>query len=125
MAPEGGKLESRWAGYHLHYYACGASAFASKFRRLRGHPDTWASGAPLEPQQRVWRDLANAAAFGDAEIASYYDANVCFDEAEVRRLLSPKRFGLLPAPRALVEVTAVRDALHGLAGRSEPPQMTR
>lgn len=114
MAPDGGPLKSRWAGQHLHYYACGASAFATKFRRLRGHPDTWASGAPLEPQQRVWRDLANAAGFGDAELLGYYDSHVRFGEPEVKRLLSPKRFGFLPAAPALVEVTAVRDALRSL-----------
>lgn len=116
MAPDGGRLESMWAGNHLHYYACGVSAFATKLRRLRGHPDTWASGAPLEPQQRLWRDLANAAGFSDAELASYYDSCVRFGEPEVQRLLAPRRFGVLPAPPAVVEVTAVRDALRGLTG---------
>jgi hypothetical protein len=114
MAPDGGRLESQWAGHHLHYYACGASVFADKFRRLRGHPDTWASGAPLEPHQRLWRDLASAATFSDAELVSYYDDSVRFSEPDVERLLRPRRFGLLPAPPAVVEVTAVREALRGL-----------
>jgi hypothetical protein len=116
MAPDGGKLESQWAGSHLHYYACGAAAFAAKLRRLRGHPDTWASGAPLEPHQRLWRDLANAAGLAAAELARYYDDCVRFSEPDVERLLAPRRFGFLPAPPAVVEVTAVREALSSLRG---------
>ncbi len=97
-------------GALLHYYSNGVSDFVRKHRALPSF-DRYASGAPVEAHKIVWRRMAQDPAWTEARLRDYYERHIVYPPAEIRRLRATRRFGFWPVEPAIVEVTAVRDAL--------------
>jgi hypothetical protein len=61
---------------------------------------------------RLWRELAHNADFSEDALRDYFARFVLFSADEVARLRRRgRRFGLFPVEAAIIEITAVRDAL--------------
>ena len=110
-AADGSELATERRGCLLHYWAHGFSDFRRK-HRLTGPLSTYPTGPPVAAHVRLWRELAHNADFSEDALRDYFARFVLFSADEVARLRRRgRRFGLFPVEAAIIEITAVRDAL--------------
>jgi Glycosyl transferase family 2 len=107
----GSELQQVRSGYLAHYYGYNARDFWDKFRALTTAGDRYPLGGRVERRVRVWRDMTRDPRFSEADLADYYERWIRFKDDEIARLSRTRRFGLFPVEPAIIEVTAVREAL--------------
>ncbi len=117
-APGGKKLRTVERGDLLHFYAPDFETFLQKFRIMKDHPDRHVDGRTVVLQKRLWRDVVNRSGMTDDQLRDYFATWVMFDDKQIQRLRSPRRYVRRRKP-ALVEVTSAAEALKKI--ESEDP----
>jgi len=100
---EGSKVKSINQGYILHYHSYDFNDFIKKFKNFEYRPDTFLSGNAVEDIKLLWRDVVNHPGFSQKELEDYYRNNVMFNEEEIRKLLKPRHYLLIPRKQAVLE----------------------
>lgn len=67
------------AGCLLHYNNFSARKFVMKYRQSAMHPDTYASGFPVDPAKRLLRDLVNRPGIPIGDIYRYFGEHFVID----------------------------------------------
>ncbi len=67
------------AGCLLHYNNFSARKFVMKYRQSATHPDTYASGFPVDPAKRLLRDLVNRPGMPMGEIYRFFGEHFVID----------------------------------------------
>jgi hypothetical protein len=118
--PGGSWLRTERRGLLLHYFVHDFRAFREKFAAYAGHADRYPTGAAVERQKLVWRDLAHACAEDETALRAYYERFLLYDPAEVTRLRRTRRLGVFPVAPAIVEISAPREAFLALRRLDRP-----
>jgi hypothetical protein len=104
----------------LHYFAYSFADFLKRHAGLQDTPTFYGPWRRVERQKRLWRAMVNDSRFSQQQLRDYYAGFVLFSADEVARLRrGRRRFGIFPVAPAIVEITAVRDAMAAIAAGAE------
>jgi hypothetical protein len=110
----GGRPPAAEAGWLLHYCHVTFAGFLRRFRHRRAMPARWASGAEVDPVERLWQAIVNDGAFTEAQLEAYFRAQIVPPEPQIAAWRAA-------AADCVVDSTAVRQAFAALNTRAPAP----
>ena len=115
---DGSTPRTRKVGFVLHYHAYDAQDFIKKFTNFSKHPDTFLSGNAVESLKLLLRDVVNKSGMSEAALERYFEAQLMFQESEVKQLQANRYLGVLKrSPAPLTTIHSVAAVFKSIAER--------
>lgn len=101
-AMSGEELRTINMGYLLHYHIYDYEDFIKKFQNFKEHPDTFLSGNKIEDLKSLWIKLVNDPNHSSDYLKSYFEENLLFGPAKLKRLQKTRLWNILKRKEAAV-----------------------